>query len=67
MTEDDDLPQTFREVGIFLRAISRDINEIKEEVDGIKKSVSKLLGVVFTAIIGPIIVAIIVASILRKG
>jgi hypothetical protein len=67
MTEDDDLPQTFREVGIFLRSINRNISELKEEVDGIKRSVSKLAGLIFTAIIGPLIVAIIVAYILKNN
>lgn len=66
MADDNDLPQTFREVGIVLREIKNDIKELKTEVDGIKNSVSKLIGVVFTAIIGPIIVAIAVASILGK-
>jgi tetrahydromethanopterin S-methyltransferase subunit G len=66
MAPDNDLPETFREVGIFLRGLKGDIEEVKSEVDDIKKAVSRLMGIIFTAIIGPIIVAIIVASVLKK-
>jgi len=65
MSQPQQDPQTLREVGIFLTNLKEDIDDIKTEVDEIKSALSKMMGVVFTAIIGPIIVGIIIAAVLR--
>jgi hypothetical protein len=85
MGNEDDIPQTFREVGIYLRDIKNDQREIKNdqltfknevhreqqviksEVDDLKKLLSKLLGIFFTSIIAPLIVAIILAYVLSTS
>lgn len=69
---DEDPPRTFREVGIFLSQLKtslkelkeEDLLEIKEEVEAIKKLMHQLMGVVFTALIGPILVGIILAYVI---
>ena len=63
----DDNPRTFREVALLLKNIKGQVDAVKQEVDEIKKAVSRLMGIVFTAVIGPIIVAIIIAYVIKPG
>lgn len=65
--DDFDIPETFREVGIYLRDIKRDQTEIRTEMSKMKEGQSKLLTLIFTAIIAPIIVGIIVGYVLATS
>jgi hypothetical protein len=67
-----DEPRNFREVAIFYRQLrdaiktlkEEDLKEVKDELEAIKASLKRLVGIIFTAIIGPVIVAIIIAYML---
>lgn len=62
----DDTPRNIREVNYVLNSIKEDLSELKEDVEEIQKSVVKLMGIVFTAIIGPIIVGIILTFVVKS-
>lgn len=57
----DDIPETFREVALVVSNIKDDVKELKDEIDEIRNAQKRLGNLIFTAIIGPIIVGIILA------
>lgn len=67
MSRDDEAPETFREVGIFLKNMKEDIKELKDEIDDVKNSISKMMGIVFTALIAPILVGIVLVFVVKPS
>lgn len=57
-TYPDDEPRTLREVGIILRGVRREINELNARLDGIKN-------LVLTGVACPVIVGVVLTMIFK--